>query len=787
MDYEFVEKADYLPEPSDEQLDAIEKLKKNNVVIDSVAGCGKTTTNLYIAKQNPKKKILLLTYNSKLKLETREKTVQHNVHNIEVHSYHSFCVKHYYRECFTDIGIVKVLENSMKSRYEFQYDIIILDEAQDINPLYGDLVNKIFHDNSSKKKPKLCILGDQNQSIYDFNLADPRFITLASKVWDFNKFKWAHCKLSYSFRITHEMSRFINKCMMKYTRIKSRKISGIKPRYIVCNVFNKSNLKNMIYKEIMYYLGRGYLYRDIFILAASVKKKGDIPTSIRILANLLSDQSVPIFIPGSDGEKLDESILSNKIVFSTFHQSKGLERKVVIVVGFDSSYFKYYNRKGDPLKCSNQLYVATTRASEHLTLIQDSWSAHLPFLKIDKINKYCDVRFENKEMRTLFLENNKKVETKKEDSMNNMSVTDLVKHLPQIFVKECVDKAKLHKLRPSRKHIEVPYKTEQIYGFETVSDITGTAIPAYYEYKSNKRMEIYDYAIKGEEYYGSDWHVRNTDSNSELILEQEHEQKLENERLAKSMGYNSEDSEEDEDSEDSEEDENIKFVKSLKNGVVSDSDSESSSDSDSESSSDSDSGSSSDSDDSLVFKHPNKISYINLETLTSSQLLYLASRYDAYKTGFKFKVRQMNKYNWLSSKNLKKCLKRMESLKLENPKFEQPLMKQMIIENVSNIIGSCDCIDSSSLYEFKCVAKLELEHYLQLMLYMYLHKSQNPDDSKKYILYNILSDEMIQIDCDIDVLEKLVKKIIKTKNNGLDKISDKEFVRDRINSSKKYL
>ena len=63
-----------LPEISIEQNNIIkELLLNNNVVVDSVAGSGKTTCNLHIAKYFHNINILLLTYNSKLKLETREK------------------------------------------------------------------------------------------------------------------------------------------------------------------------------------------------------------------------------------------------------------------------------------------------------------------------------------------------------------------------------------------------------------------------------------------------------------------------------------------------------------------------------------------------------------------------------------------------------------------------------------------------------------------------------------------------------------------------------------------
>ena len=102
----------FLPVISNEQNNIIEKLKNNNVVVESVAGSGKTTTSLYIAKYFSNNKILLLTYNAKLKLETREKIKNLEIKNMEIHSYHSFCVKNYDKKCFTDSNIIALLSNN---------------------------------------------------------------------------------------------------------------------------------------------------------------------------------------------------------------------------------------------------------------------------------------------------------------------------------------------------------------------------------------------------------------------------------------------------------------------------------------------------------------------------------------------------------------------------------------------------------------------------------------------------------------------------------------------------
>ena len=209
-----------LPNISSEQNDIIKQIElNNNVVIDSVAGSGKTTCNLHIAKYFNNMNILLLTYNSKLKLETREKVQALNIDNIEVHSYHSFCVKYYDKYCFTDTIINNIIRNKQSPIKNFAYDLIVLDEAQDMTCLYYELVCKIYKDNNNNVK--ICIFGDKKQSIFDFNKADSRYITFANQLFNFNNYTWVKCNLSISFRITHEMSLFINKCLLKEDWIKA--------------------------------------------------------------------------------------------------------------------------------------------------------------------------------------------------------------------------------------------------------------------------------------------------------------------------------------------------------------------------------------------------------------------------------------------------------------------------------------------------------------------------------------------------------------------------------------
>lgn len=338
---------------SQEQQQVIDYLKTNrNVVVNSVAGSGKTTCNLHIATYFTEKNILLLTYNSKLKLETREKVKALKLTKLETHSYHSFCVKYYHHQCFTDTEIDDILENNTKPQIQFHYDFIILDEAQDISPRLFQLICKIARDNNDKQA-LYCVMGDEKQSIYDFNRADQRFITFAEQIFKFNSFPWNKCKLSQSFRITKPMAEFLNGCALNEERIfsdkeiTSKNKRAVKPKYFICDAFNYN--ENRVYEVVKHYIKNGYEAEDIFVLAASILNP---KTPIRYLENKLKHDyknQIPIFIPTDDETPLEEDVVRGKMVFSTFHQAKGLERKIVIVYGFDNSYFSFTRKAVIPI------------------------------------------------------------------------------------------------------------------------------------------------------------------------------------------------------------------------------------------------------------------------------------------------------------------------------------------------------------------------------------------------------------------------------------------------------
>ena len=475
-----------LPVLSEEQESVLEGIEScSNIIVDSVAGSGKTTTNLYIAKHFPNYKILLLTYNSKLKIETREKVKRLHLNNLETHSYHSFCVKYYDHTCFTDSELKIIVKKDFIPTKEFSYDLILLDEAQDITNLYYELVCKINKDN--KTYAQFCLLGDKYQSIYAFNNADERYMTFGDELFDFNEKPWERISLNTSFRMTTEIADFVNFCMLNTKRIIANKTNHHKPEYIICDLFpNEFNAKYYYpLKIIRQLLTDGYSPFDIFILAPSLKS---IKSPARLLENYLKthEQSIPIYVPTSDDEKLDSTVIKDKLIFSTFHQVKGLERKVVLVFGFDNSYFKYYKPESNPLVCPNELYVATTRAQEKLFLFHNYSCDYLQFINKKNLKEYCQVKgFLSRDLDFSITTN-----------VIDTQVTDITRHVPQNIIDECMEYLVIENIRPINKKILVPHKIQTESGYESISEINGTAIPSFFEYKKFGTVTILNYCLK---------------------------------------------------------------------------------------------------------------------------------------------------------------------------------------------------------------------------------------------------------------------------------------------------
>ena len=468
-----------LPKISEEQKSIITHLKNNhNVKVNAVAGSGKTTTCLHIARKFKDKEICLLTYNSALKIETRIKKQNNQMNNLEVNTFHSFCIRYYGNNDYTDKNIINTTSDKVKPIRNIDFDIIIIDEAQDLVEIYYDFFIKLYKDN--KKKAQICIIGDIHQTIYQYKGADSRYLEHADKIIKLNDYEWNSCKLTKSFRVPDTICNFINNCMLKNEYILSNKESDIRPKYVITNTYQP----NIIIEILEYYLKEGYEPKDFFIIAPSINSNNTLPV-IKLENEIKRKlENVKIYVPMSNEEKANKQILQDKLVISTIHQTKGLERKIVILYSFDDSYFKYYARNYPKYLCSNELYVAATRALEILIVVHDNRNDYLSFLDKDLVEKYCQVVYHDQ----LNIQSDNKIR------VTALSVTKLTDYIDNTLLQDMVKKLNITAVFESNTNLDITniskqYENDNEY-YENVYDLTGIAIPAYFEYIKTKKMEI---------------------------------------------------------------------------------------------------------------------------------------------------------------------------------------------------------------------------------------------------------------------------------------------------------
>jgi hypothetical protein len=461
---------------------AVEKHQRPfGLVVDAVAGCGKTTLVLNIAKElnTSPTNILLLTYNARLKDESRIRALQEEI-PIEIHTYHSFAVAHYDKKCHTDLEMMRFLSNP-NSKYpkNLKYDVVVIDEAQDMTPLYFELVTSILRENTPSV-PSLIILGDERQSIYQFKGSDSRYISEAHYPFVFGKESriWKRVTITDSYRIPPCISEFLNTCCFRNFRIYSKKPdNGEKVDYMVTDLYslskhidwngnsamNSRKEDGILFKYIMELLEE-YSPEDIFILSPSLNS---VNSPIKKLENSLKldprTKHVPIFVATNEEERLDEDIIRGKLVFSTFHATKGLERKAVVIYGFDDSNFNVI----DESDCPNTIYVAVTRAKERLLLLHHSKRNWLSFLNRDNLRSspYVNLISDTQLSITSYFPDINERET---------SVTKLLRFLPDVIADKCIQRLSLTTVREKSSTLEIPSKIEtENQLFESVSDING--------------------------------------------------------------------------------------------------------------------------------------------------------------------------------------------------------------------------------------------------------------------------------------------------------------------------
>lgn len=672
---------------SDEQQLIIKYCVENtNVIVDAVAGSGKTTTLLGIAHAEPNKKILGVLFNKSLKEETRTRATNNALNQLEIHNYHALAKKYYNDAICNDSGITEMIrENKPPNRSLPRWERIIIDEVQDMNPLYFQLISKIL-DDLRNPEIRITVMGDRYQSIYAFLYADSRFLTNAAQIYKSVRGEWKKASLSTTYRCSSSICSFLNDTLLGYNRLHPASSEPTPPvNYIYGCPFEA---RKTLLPDILSYLSNGYKPEDIFILAPSVKMKLK-ETPVKMLENALVNQNIPIYIPREDevyGDRNAESDpTKGKLVITTFHQSKGLERKIVIIYNFDSSYFKIFNKDADANALTAELYVAVTRAAKHLYVVHDKKNPPFKFFRKPE-GPYVKFRSSNGTPISC-LPPQTDIEKTTPEKPRIFHASEITNYLTADVIMDAKSYLKVTTIQEPYTKIDMVSFIQTTPGHcEIVCDINGTAIPAVYEWRKRKTMRIAT---------------------------------IDDETLFK---------------------DGPKFVqryKKLQNQIVN-------------------------SDDPQI-----------------RDVLEITNIFTSITEGYHYKVAQIKEYGWLQNEDIEPCMDILdENLLADDIQYEVILPEQTT--PTYTILGRIDAYSEkqSTLWEIKCIDKLDSIHEIQLAVYAWMFSKQFPNrfHDIHFHLLNIRTGECRRVSSTVQNLEAMMSFIIGEKMRVFTKMSDQEFI-----------
>ena len=331
----------------------------SNVVVEAVPGGGKTR---FLRLASEGRRALVLTYSRKLCDELRPSLLGSAV---ECMTFHSLCTK-----CLGMARDDEQLQDAVESVFSGtaqvvtpppDVDLVLIDEAQDVRALYVRLLGVL-----GLLDRQVCIVGDVNQMIYDF---DPMFpasdglLRRSEEMLPYNRRPWFRTRTDTTHRLTRRMVALVNEVFG--TKLVSSKDGGgasagshapetrlfpeVEVRQPKSMFRLKDCLSDLLGVQTAVSGGQG------FLLLVD-RKRGNRP--LIGFVNECSRLGVGVTVHGMDELGAVDESRRDGVECGTFWSCKGLESEVVVVLV--------------PERCPrNPLYVALTRATRRLVLVMD--------------------------------------------------------------------------------------------------------------------------------------------------------------------------------------------------------------------------------------------------------------------------------------------------------------------------------------------------------------------------------------------------------------------------------
>lgn len=318
-------------------------IEGKNILVNACIGSGKTTSIQYLCNEMSEKKILYLTYNKLLKLDAKKKIKNKNV---VVQNYHGFAygiLKKSGIDCSVSDCVVKF--NEIKPAISV-YDVLIIDEYQDIETEFADMLEYIKKSNQGMQ---LIAVGDMDQKIYDKTSLDVECFIQKFLEPDYIELAFTQC-----FRLSKDIAELLGRIWMKT-------INGVND---ACEVDQmelddvKSFLKEQDPKDILCLGSRvGNMAKVLNDLEIEMPEKYNKKT---VYASIRDKDSCGVTKPKS-----------TSAIFTTFDSSKGLERPICIIFDWTYSYWiSRIKRPDQSYKILKNIFcVAASRGKEKIIFV----------------------------------------------------------------------------------------------------------------------------------------------------------------------------------------------------------------------------------------------------------------------------------------------------------------------------------------------------------------------------------------------------------------------------------
>ena len=358
-----------------------------NTTIIGNPGAGKTRTIINYCIQNFDKKsdFLIITFSNKAQNDFIEKgkkisNLFSNYNCKTVHKLACLISKNISKKSSENsintliLSTLKLIKNEDISHISFLKNckIIFIDEAQDINENQYNLILEI----SNKLNIPLVLIGDPNQSIYQFQGGSDKFLLNHSI---------SKHQLINNYRSSKEIVEFC-KYLRPHNDLPSMEcktdLNGDKP-YIYINSIE--DIKSHILNEI---IKGDYPFEDIAIIGPVKLSKNNASIGLQQICNFLTDNNIKFIQYFKDAGKNTSFDLNEKIEIKaghinilTAHSSKGLEFKKVLCINYHLTTFSRKPTKEDYNIFKYLWYVAFTRAINKLIIYVDKTKDIFPFIE----------------------------------------------------------------------------------------------------------------------------------------------------------------------------------------------------------------------------------------------------------------------------------------------------------------------------------------------------------------------------------------------------------------------